>query len=242
MPEESKGSARSVGRAIGVLLLLQMAAGLMLPFILLDRSVVGYPGFLTAAAEHSSRMRAAVLIAFVGAALTVSLAIAAFPVFRRYSIGTALGFLAVCAISSALDVVHNASVMSMLALSRRYLQAGASDAGLYQTLAAAVHSARGWAHYTQLVAVGAWIFVFHSSLWRFRLVPRPLAALGLIGILLQFTGVTLPVFVGYRQEARMAMPMGAIQMAVAIWLMIKGFNEASPTTGVEDRVDRAHSV
>ena len=236
MADESKRSAKSVGRVIGILLLSQMAAGLTLPFILLDGSVVGYPGFLTAAAEHSFQVRAAVLIAFVGAALTVSLAIAALPVFRRYSIGTALGFLAVCAISGTLDVVHNASVMSMLSLSRRYLEAGASDAGLYQALAAVVHSARGWAHYTQLVAVGVWIFGFYSSLWRFRLVPRALASLGLIGILLQFTGVTLPAFLGYSQEARMAMPMGVIQMAVAIWLMAKGFNEGSPTTGVEDSI------
>ena len=242
MPDESKRSAKSVGRVIGVLLLSQMAAGLTVPFILLDQSVVGYPGFLAAAAEHSTRVRAAVLIAFLGATLTVSIAVAAFPVFRRYSIATALGFLAVCAISSTLDVVHNASVMSMLSLSRRYLEAGPSDAGQYQALAAAVHSARGWAHYTQLVGIGAWIFVFYSSLWRFRLIPRALTSLGLIGILLQFTGVTLPAFLGYRQQGQMAMPMGAIQMAVAIWLMAKGFNEPSPTSGVENRVDGTQAV
>ncbi len=230
MPDESKRSAKSVGRVIGVLLLWQMAAGLTLPFILLDRSVGWGPDFLAAAAERSFQVRAAVLIAFVGAALTVSLAIAALPVFRRYSVATALGFLTVCAISSTLDAVHNASVMSMLSLSRRYLEAGAADAGLYQAVAAAVHAARGWAHYTQLVAVGAWMFVFYSSLWRFRLVPRALASLGLIGILLQFVGVTLPVFAGYSQEERLAMPLGVIQLAVAIWLMAKGFDEASPAS------------
>jgi hypothetical protein len=230
MPDDSTRSAKSVGRVVGVLLLSQMAAGLMLPFILLDRSVGRGPDFLTAAAEHSFQVRAAVLIAFVGAALTVSLAIAAMPVIRRYSVATALGFLAVCAMSSTLDVVHNASVMSMLSLSRRYLEADASDPGLYPALAATVHSARAWAHYAQLMGVAAWFFVFYSSLWRFRLVPRALASLGIIGTLLQFTGVTLPAFAGYRQQEWMAIPMGAIHLAVAIWLMAKGFNEGSPTS------------
>jgi hypothetical protein len=227
MGHESKASATRIGRVIGVLLLLQLAAGLTVPFILLQPSIVGYPAFLAAAAENSLQVRSAVFIAFVGGALTVSLAIAALPVFRRYSSATALGFLAVCAISCTLDVVHNASVMSMLSLSQRYLEAGASDAGLYEALAAVVASTRMWAHYTQLTAVGAWIFVFYSSLWRFRLVPRALASLGLIGILLQFTGVTLPAFLGYSQDVRMAMPMGPIQVAVAVWLMAKGFDGPS---------------
>lgn len=242
MAEESKRSAKSAGRVIGVLLLLQLAAGLTLPFILLRPSIVGYPGFLAAAAENSFQVRSAVFIAFVGGALTVSLALAALPVFRRYSSATALGFLAVCAISCTLDVVHIASVMSMLSLSQRYLEASASDAGLYHVLGALVASTRRWAHYTQLAAIGAWIFVFYSSLWRFRLVPRALASLGLIGILLQFTGVTLPAFLGSGQEARMAMPLGPIHVAVAVWLMAKGFQGAWPTTGAGAGGDRAHAA
>jgi hypothetical protein len=224
MADESTISAKRSGRVVGLLLLLQLATGLMLPFILLQPSVIGYPAFLTAAAEHSLRVRSAVFIAFVGATLTVSLALAALPVLRRYSSAAALGFLAVCTISCTLDVAHNASVMSMLSLSQRYLEAGASDAsGLYQALAAVVATTRKWAHYTQLVAIGAWIFFFYSSLWRFRLVPRALASLGLVGILLQFTGVTLLTFLGYGQEGRLAMPLGPIHLAVAVWLMAKGF-------------------
>ncbi len=241
MAYQSKRSAKSIGRVVGVLLLLQLAAGLTVPFILLRPGIVGYPGFLAAAAENSLQIRAAVFIAFVGGALTVSLAITALPVFRRYSGAMALGFLAVCTISCTLDVVHNASVMSMLSLSQRYLEAGA-DAGLYQALGAVAASTRRWAHYTQLAAIGAWIFLFYTSLWRFRLVPRALASLGLIGILLQFTGVTLLTFLGYPQEGRMAMPLGPIHLAVAVWLMAKGFDGASPTTGVEDRVDEAHAM
>jgi Domain of unknown function (DUF4386) len=234
MAEESKQSARRVGRVVGVLLLLQLAAGLTLPFILLGPSIMGSTSFLAAAAEHPLQVRSAVLIAFVGGALTVSLALAALPVFRRHSGATAFGFLAVCAISCTLDVVHNASVMSMLSLSQRYLQAGASDPGPYQALAAVVATTRRWAHYTQLAAIGAWIFVFYSSLWRFRLVPRVLASLGLIGILLQFTGVTLMAFLGYSLEVRMAMPLAPIHVAVAGWLMVKGFAGTQSATGLED--------
>ena len=110
-------SAKSTGRIIGILLLLQLAAGLMVPFILMGPLIQGSPGFLTAAAESSFQIRLAVLIAFIGGALTVSLGITALPVLRRYSNAAALWFLAVCVMSCTLDAVHNSSVLSMLSLS-----------------------------------------------------------------------------------------------------------------------------
>jgi hypothetical protein len=218
-------SAKSTGRTIGLLLLLQLAAGLMVPFILLGPLVAGSPDFLTAAVESSFQIRLAVLISFVGGALTISLGITALPVFRRYSNATALWFLAVCVVSCTLDAIHNATVLSMLSLSQQYVQGGASDPVLYQALGAAVTSTRRWAHWTQLVAIGGWIFVFYSSLLRFSLVPRALAVLGLIGIVLQFTGVTLMMFLGKRVIGEMAMPMLPIQITVAVWLMAKGFRD-----------------
>jgi hypothetical protein len=214
---------------MGILLLLQLAAGLMVPFILLRPLTVGSPGFLTAAAENSVQIRSAVFLAFAGAALTVSLGVTALPVFRRYGNATAVGFLVVCALSLTLDVVHNASVMSMLSLSEQYVDGGAADAGLYRVVGAAVASARRWAHYTQLVAIAGWLFIFHTSLLRFGLIPRALAALGVVGVILQFTGVTLLMFLGYSTVGAMAVPLLPIQIAVAVWLMVKGFKERTPS-------------
>lgn len=221
-------SAKSTGRIVGILLLLQLAAGLTVPFILLRPLTAGSPGFLTAAAENSFQIRSAVFIAFAGAALTVSLGITALPAFRRHGNATAIAFLVACAVSLTLDVVHIASVMSMLSLSEQYVSGGGADAGLYGVVGAAVASARRWAHYTQLVAIGAWVFLFYSSLFRFNLIPRPLAALGVVGIVLQFIGVTLLMFLGYSTVGALAVPLLPIQIAVGVWLMVKGFRERVP--------------
>jgi Domain of unknown function (DUF4386) len=218
-------SAKSVGRKVGILLLLQLAAGLMIPFILLLPLSGGYPDFLTAAAESSFQIRAAVFIFFIGSALTVTLGITTLPVFSRYSKVTALWFLVVCVVSCIMDVVHNAAVMSMLSISEQFTRGGAGNAELYQVVGAAMASTRRWVHFTQLVAIGSWIFVLHSSLLRFALIPRPLAVLGVIAIVLQFIGVTLMMFLGYSTIGVMAMPMLPIQIVIALWLMVKGFNE-----------------
>ena len=213
----------------------------MVPFILLLPLVPGSPEFLTAAAEHSFQIRTAVFIFFIGGALTLSIGITMLPIIRRNSNATALWFIAVCLISFMLDLMHNATVLSMLSLSQQYINGGAADSRLYEIVGAAVASARRSAHVVQLVGIGAWIFIFYSSLFRFALIPRALAAVGLIGIVSQFTGVTLMMLLGYTVIGQMAMPMLPIQIAVAVWLMVKGFNERLPgetvEPGFEDRED-----
>jgi hypothetical protein len=52
-----------------------------------------------------------------------------------------------------------------------------------------------------------------------------LAALGLVGSLLQIAGVTLRGLLGYAPETRLAMPLAPAYVALALWLIVKGFNE-----------------
>ncbi|MGB7207346.1 MAG: DUF4386 domain-containing protein [Pyrinomonadaceae bacterium] len=221
-------SEMSVGRTVGILLLLQMACALILPFVLMRALNGGYPDFLEAAAASGGQIRAGMALAFFGAALTLLLGIKMFPVLKQYSRGAALWFLGICAISCALDAVHNGTVLSMLSVSERFTNSGGGDAAVYQAWGAAAASTRRSAHLVQLVAIGAWMMTFYISLWRFRLVPRPLSVIGIIGVASQFTGVTAMMFLGYPQLGFLAMPLAPIHAATAIWLIVKGF--LSPVT------------
>src|SRR5687767_6297971 len=167
----SQPSAFTIGRTVGILLLLQLAAALTLPFILSKPITFGSPAFLTAVPEHSLQIRSAVLLSFAGSGLTIYLGITAFQVFQLYSKSVALLFLVVCALSATLDVVQAATIMSMLTISQEFVTSAAPDAALYKVVGAALASARRSAHVTQLLAIGAWLFVFYLSLLRFKLIP-----------------------------------------------------------------------
>src|SRR5688572_17748651 len=138
--QSSSPAALSTGRMVGILLLLQLTAALTLPFILSKPITLGSPAFLSAVTEHSFQIRAAVLLSFVGAGLTIYLGITAFPVFRLYRLSNALLFLVVCALSATLDVVQAATIMSMLSISQQFVMAVAPDAELYMVLGAIVAS------------------------------------------------------------------------------------------------------
>jgi hypothetical protein len=216
-------SAKSMGRIIGILLLLQIA-GLIIPFVLLLPLTTGPEGFLAHAAGASFQIKVAVFLLFANCALTIGIAIAAWPVFRQYSEAMALWLLALSVIMFILQAVDNVHVLSMLSLSQQYAQAG-GPAELYQTLALVVGSTRRWAHYTELLVIDCWIFLFYSVLCRFRLVPRALAVFGLITVMLHFTGIPLPRFLGYSIVTLMGVPMAFSHIALAIWLMVRGFGE-----------------
>jgi hypothetical protein len=220
-------SAKSVGRIIGLLLLVQLA-GLIVPFVLLLPLTKGPRDFLANSAGSSFQIKVAVFLLFANCALTIGIAIVALPIFRQHSDAMALLLVAVGVIMFSLQAVDNAHVMSMLSLSQQYVQAGGPD-DLFQTLAAVVGSTRRWAHYSELLVIDAWIFVFYSLLCRFALVPRALAAFGLITVMLHFTGITLPLFLGYHSVTLMGATMALSHIALALWLMAKGFTEPPPS-------------
>ncbi|MES2650078.1 MAG: DUF4386 family protein [Bacteroidota bacterium] len=221
--EMSSSTAFTIGRTVGILLLLQLIGALTLPFILAKPITMGSPAFLISGVVHAFQIRLAVLLTFFGGALTVFLGIMAFREFQRYSKTIALLFVVVCAISCVLDIVHAATIMSLLSLSNSFNSSAAAESGLYRVVGAAAASSRRAAHINQLVAIGAWMFVFYFSLLRFKLVPRFLGAIGIIGILSQFVGVTFMMFMGYHIIGEMAMPLLPIQIAVSVWLMVRGF-------------------
>ena len=223
-------AASSAGRLVGLLLLCQLVAALTLPFILTKAVTVGSPAFLTAVSEQSFQIRFAVLLAFAGSALTIWLGICMFEVLRVYSQPVGILLLIVCSISCIMDLVHTATILSMLSISNSFLASGGTNTELYQVVGSAVASVRRSAHITQLVGIAAWMFVFYTSMLRFKLIPPVLAGAGVIGVILQFTGVTLMMILGNRPIAEMALPLLPIEITVGTWLIIKGFNNSASLT------------
>ena len=220
--------ARSLGRLIGVLLFVQLV-GLTLPFILL--LPITTPDFLATAAGVAGQIRAAVLLLFANGGLTIGIAVAAFPFLCQRSYRMTLGLLAVSVLWFAMQAVDNVHILALLSLSQRYAEAGAANTDLLGALGAAARSSRRWAHYTELLVIESWFFVFYGLLFRLSLVPRPLAALGLLMVLVHAAGITLPTFLGRDSIPAMAYSLALSSLLINGWLLIKGFDEGGLVEG-----------
>lgn len=218
-------SAKSAGRLIGILLVLQIS-GLIVPFVMLLPLTAGPSEWLVRAAESSFQIKLAVFLLLANCALTIGITLAAFRTFRRHSYTAALMLTAVSVIMFTMQTVDNAHILSMVSLSRQYAQAGGQDE-LFRVLAGAVGSTRRWVHLTELLVIDTWIFSLYAILYRYGLVPRLLALFGMVTVILHLTGIPVPLFLGYQPVTFMGATMALSHITLAVWLIVKGFAEHS---------------
>jgi hypothetical protein len=220
-------SAKHAGRVVGILLLIHLAIGLIVPYVLLRPLTTPPAGFLEAAERMSVQVRLNVLLLFLGGALSVGISMTAWPVVRERSYRLGLWLLALSVVNFTLQIIENSHWMSMLSVSQAYAEAGTAHAERFQSLAVAVRSAWKWGHYSHILIVVGWLFTLYCVLFRCAIVPRALAAIGMVTSVLHFIGITLPAFGGYRMPmpTLFGMPLGVANLMLAAWLMAKGLKE-----------------
>lgn len=216
-------SSPKTGRLIGFLLLLQVALAILVNFVF-TAPLFGEPGFLLNAAPHASQIAQSVVLGLIMGLLGLAVASLLYPVFRQYSQPLALFYFALCTAGFALTVIENTKIMSMLSLSQAYAQAGAGQEALYQGLRIVVKDARNWTHFIGLLVSGVTVFTFYLTTFRFHLIPRPLAAFGVLAAMSQLIAIGMPLF-GHDVDFRLIAPLGICEIALGLWLLVKGFKQ-----------------
>jgi hypothetical protein len=202
-----------------------------IPALILYQPVLNDAHYVVSAGADTRVMAGAfleVLLAISGIGTAVTL----FPVLRRQSEGAALGYVAARVLESTLIAVGIISLLSVITL--RHGFTGADGPAL-------VIAAKA------LVAIHKWTFLLGpgfvagagnglllgSLMYRSRLVPRPMAMLGLIGGTLACTAATLELFGVFDQVSANAGALTLLEAiweaTLGIWLIVKGFRP-SPVT------------
>ncbi|MBB3677542.1 DUF4386 domain-containing protein [Modestobacter versicolor] len=168
----------------------------------------------------------AVLVASV-----IGTGVALYPVLREHGPGLALGYAAGRTLEAAVIAVGIVSLLAVVTLRQDAAAGSGADADALVTAARALVAVHDW---TFLVGPGLVIGVNSLLLavlvYRSRLVPRPIAVLGLVGGPLVFASSTAVLFGAYEQLSALgglaAVPVAAWEMALAGWLIVKGFRPA----------------
>lgn len=217
-------STTSAGRTIGALVFLHLATGLITPYIMLQ-AVSRSASDLSVAAGMETQLRLAVALLFVGGLIPVAIAITAWPLIHPRSRPLAQWLLALAAVSLAMQIVENQHFLSLLSLSLEHERATGDAAAVLAATAPIVRTGWRWAHYTHLLSVVGWMLFFCGVLFRLAMVPRVLAAAGIVTTMMQLGGITLPVLLGYRVPFPLeawGMPLGVAYLGLSLWLLARG--------------------
>jgi len=228
-------STKKVARVAGILFIIATVASLLGSG--LTGSIVGAPDYLIQIAANKNLIVVGALLAFVAAAGSAGIAIALYPVLRKYNEGLALGSVGFRLIEGVFYIVGILGLLSLLSLSQEYASAGPQGASTFQVLGTLISAIRVWAGFVLgVIAFCLGAAMYYYVLYRSRLVPRWLSAWGLVGLALLFS-MTLLIAFGERtsgpsgMQVLLAIPIALQEMVLAVWLIVKGFNPAEIASG-----------
>lgn len=150
-----------------------------------------------------------------------------FPVVRRWGETAALGHLCARLLEAVLILLGIVAVLALVSLHRGPAGAGAAAA---ETVLVAVHD---WTFLLgPNLALGLNTVLLAGLLYRSRLVPRPIAVLGLAGGPLICASAVAVMCGLYAQlsvpGSLAALPVFGWEVSLAVWLLAKGFRRPAP--------------
>jgi hypothetical protein len=216
---------RKTAVIVGVLFIVATAANLVSTS--LTRSLVNAPDYLSSLSASGDQILVGALLALIAALASASIAIALYPVLQRHNAGLALGAVGFRLIEGVFYIVDIIGLLLLLALSQAFVKAGTAGDSYFQTIGTLIQAGREWANFVfgvSAFSLGA--LMYYVVLYQSRLVPRWLAGWGVLGtvcslvaaasILFGLTPYSLPMIV-------LILPIAIQEMALAIWLIVKGF-------------------
>lgn len=156
--------------------------------------------------------------------------VALFSVIKKAHEGLAIGYLTTRLFEGAIITMGVVSLLAVTSLHQRAAAGG--DAASLVPVGQALVDIRTWA-----TVIGGNMAAFNAlmlgtALYKARLVPRAIPALGLVGapilitwVLAMILGLTGP---GTLFHAIAVLPFFIWELGLGIWLIFKGFNESSP--------------
>jgi hypothetical protein len=193
-------------------------------------SADGVAARLALFAQHAARVRVNVVLSLGICVTALVLAVALYGITRDEDREVAVLALSFRLGEGLLAAIAPLPTLGLLWLGTEQAGTGGPDAGVAAALGGLLLEVRGWntTISATLFAVGSTLFSW--LLLRGRLIPVPLAWLGVVASILLVVGLPLQlveVLDGTILQL-MWLPMAAFEIPLAFWLLIKGVRSPAP--------------
>jgi Domain of unknown function (DUF4386) len=201
----------------------------------LTGSILDAPDYLARVSSSGNRVMVGALLSFLAAAGSAGIAIALYPVLKRYDEGLALGAVGFRLIEAVFYIVGALCLLSLLTVSQQFVSAGDQSDSYFQNVAHLLLTTRDSAGFVfAVIAFCLGALMYYAVFYRSKLIPRWLSVWGLIAIVLLLSAVFITLFDGepYSISGKLiwlALPIALQEMVLAVWLLVRGFNPPEVT-------------
>ncbi|WP_050183767.1 DUF4386 domain-containing protein [Domibacillus robiginosus] len=223
-------SNKKAARIIGILFILAAVTAIM--GVILYDPILNDSDYLIEGAKHANQVTLGALMELILVVSAVGTATTMFPFLRKYNETIALWHVCFRFLEAVVITVGIISVLSLLTLSREFVAAGAPNTTSFQASGIVLKAIHDWTfslgpNFMLGINTMMYSYIFYKS----RLVPRFIPILGMAGAALVFVCALLVMFDVIEQVsvwgAILALPVAANEMILAVWLIVKGFNESA---------------
>jgi hypothetical protein len=223
-------SNKKAAKIVGVLFILA-AVTAVVGLKLYDPILIG-PDYLIKGAEHANGVITGAVMELILVVSVVGTATTMFPLLRKYSETIALWHVCFRFLEAVIITVGVISVLSLLTLSKEFVAAGAPDTASFQSSGILLKAIHDWTFMLgPLFMLGINTMMYSYIFYKTKMVPRFISLLGMTGATAVFICALLVMF-GVIQQISvlgglLALPVAANEMILAVWLIVKGFNESA---------------
>lgn len=231
-------STRRLALAAGVFYLLTFVFSI--PAYFLYEPALTDPAYIIGSGGADTRVILGAVLEMLTALAGIGTAVAAYPVIRRHSEAASLGFVTTRIFEAAVMMIGVLALVAIVSMREDGAAAGADNAAMVAVGQALVAIRDHTADFGPGFVPALNALCFGYVLYRSRLVPRVIPALGLIGAPLLLASVTGRVFGLHSDESVFAAialpPIFFWELSVGLWMTFKGFNpSALAVLGFEPR-------
>jgi hypothetical protein len=221
---------QKIARVTGVLFVITYIASIP-PVLFLYGPLLDDPRYILGGGAADNGASLGALLELILIIANIGTAVVLYPVVKRVNEIFALGFVTARVIESAFIAVGVLSILSLVTL--RQEAATGADAGSLLAVGQSLVAVQSWTFLLGpgfVVGIGNGLILGYL-MYRSGLVPRRMALLGLIAgpvLIARFVGIVFGVFEPMSVlGGLMVVPEFIWELALGIWLIVKGFNPAA---------------
>lgn len=220
-------SDRKTAKIVGLLFVIATVSTLL--------SILGFgsiydPNYLTVVAANEIPMIIGVLLFLTLAASAVGITIAMYPILKKQNESLALGYVAARTFEAIFVVFGVINLVAILSLSHEFVNATAPVVSYFETSGALLLAAFEWSGHLLDIPFMLSALILNYLLYKSKLIPRWLSGWGIIGAVLYTVYIFSLLFIPLDLFLIFAAPIGLQEMALAYWLIVKGFNSSAIAT------------
>lgn len=208
-------------------------------------SVVGAPDLLSTISAHQTTLVLGAFLMLLNSVVDVGKGVLFFPILENHGKRTALAYLAALIVEVVLLAVGVLCLLMIVPLAHQGVDAGQASVGWAQALGSLAVQSNTMAYQIAEMSLGLGGVFLCSLLFRTQLIPRFLSIWGLIGYAILMAGTIAEIF-GIHIGLMLSIPGGLFELALGVWLLIKGFqpeaygqDSKSPLVRLERELDAA---